>query len=422
MKTKGMRPGANLILMVTLIVVVLELVSCAAQPADQVGGAFPPPIKQSNSAAITAQALPPVVVATNYVTFTNFTTVTNYQSVPAIMPPAPNPSVAGGAPQTTTNSQYDWLIKWFSIGTAVSAFCASFALFFTYKTFKNTQKQGQLNSSRDARKVLDAMLFDTDKILIATPSLWTVYDTVFETDKSFIGADVLRRRVCLYLYFNKFAAAYNHYHRDQALISDEQKGYEAEFLESWDNYIRQFFHCSSDARQLWSLPATKSIYTAKFVEYINGFIDEVTPHVFSPDKIPDLTAIVKDIREDRQEGLYATLKSRFSQRHVTELKSINEDTWSNDATQKQNLTDALTQILNGMIVSNVLDSLLLPKELGLAQTKLAAAMDEAAKSKTEDAKRKVLETRKEIWTLRRDFIDQQLKTRAATPVNRIRLV
>jgi hypothetical protein len=126
------------------------------------------------------------------------------------------------------------------------------------------------------------MLFDVGQILVTTPDLWTVYDThslTLPRDPSALGG--ARRAAFIYQHLNVFDLVWDYYNN---LI--KRNRVDEDYWKAWHNYIRQFFHESSDARHLFASPRTQEIYSEGFVAYINKLIDEVPPSTPSAARSP----------------------------------------------------------------------------------------------------------------------------------------
>ena len=114
-------------------------------------------------------------------------------------------------------------------------------------------------------------LFDIDKQLINTPSLWTIYDEfpeglIKDNDPKEKG----QRRAFIDYHFNLFEVTHTNYTR--ILFKNRA---DREFWESMKKYIIQFFKSSTEARNIFKEENTQQSYLTEFVILVNDIIDKI---------------------------------------------------------------------------------------------------------------------------------------------------
>ena len=114
-------------------------------------------------------------------------------------------------------------------------------------------------------------LFDIDKQLINTPSLWTIYDEfpeglIKDNDPKETG----QRRAFIDYHFNLFEVTHTNYTR--ILFKNRA---DREFWESMKKYIIQFFKSSTEARNIFKEENTQQSYLTEFVILVNDIIDKI---------------------------------------------------------------------------------------------------------------------------------------------------
>jgi hypothetical protein len=169
----------------------------------------------------------------------------------------------------SNSSLMDSLLTPAALSLVVSSVAFVLSLFVAYRAWSFNE----VSTRRASRETHMKMLFDVGQILVTTPDLWTVYDShslALQRDSSPLG--VARRAAFIYQHLNIFDLVWDYYNN---LIKRDRV--DAEYWKAWDNYIRQFFRESSEARLLFAESRTQEIYSQGFVAYINKLVADVRP-------------------------------------------------------------------------------------------------------------------------------------------------
>jgi len=188
--------------------------------------------------------------------------------------PFPNPT----ASPSSASSLKDSFLTPAALSVVISSVAFLLSLFVAYRAWSFNE----VSTRRASRETHMKMLFDVGQILVTTPDLWTVYDVHSRTlprDSSPLGD--ARRAAFIYQHLNVFDLVWDYYNN---LI--KRNRVDEDYWKSWNNYIRQFFHESSDARLLFANPRTQEIYSTGFVAYINRLVADVPPSTAPAAKPP----------------------------------------------------------------------------------------------------------------------------------------
>jgi hypothetical protein len=122
----------------------------------------------------------------------------------------------------------------------------------------------QWSIRRSARQDHIRMLLDIDKQLIEKPELWLIYDDYpAPAGRQQDPWDPARREAFIYFHLNMFEAVFD-FHRWLAPTWEVDKEYE----KSWKHYVKDFFDRSSEARRVWEIQRTRTLYSTGFVSFI----------------------------------------------------------------------------------------------------------------------------------------------------------
>lgn len=150
-----------------------------------------------------------------------------------------------------------------SLITPFTALCI-FSITWIY--YQQTLK---LSSRNNYMKELN----EIDKLCIANPELWAIYDDhIMANAKSNQCSAMAKREAFIYYHFNLFEMVINDYTNVLPKTKINQ-----DYWMSWKQYIQHFFDRSSEARTIFNKDDTAKLYSSEFVTFIHHEIVGIRP-------------------------------------------------------------------------------------------------------------------------------------------------
>lgn len=133
---------------------------------------------------------------------------------------------------------------------------------FTYRfnriTIRNTAKQEH-----------QKMLLEVNKMMIADPTLWTIYDDhPLAEGRVFTKEEQGRKEALIYYYLNYFDVIYEFYNKHIIMNRTDKETWRA-----WKEYMEYFFRRSSTAREI--AKQAYPLYESEIAQYYGSILDKV---------------------------------------------------------------------------------------------------------------------------------------------------